>query len=205
MSAIIYGGHSLKGDGLGPYVNGRNDNNVMGRMALNLWVWRHVIDHTSNKPDPNNTTPRKRTVIFDLGRPVLDSGAKKLQTEADSLGRFHAFWKPDHETETIAFPLDIGPVGASVDSDRIEMFLRVGGAQHVLTMGPWAAGDFSSPAVIHGKGTTKARITRESEDSWRITAPSTSIARLWDYSDLQKPVDRGLYYFGFDVKFTRLK
>ncbi|MBI3696606.1 MAG: hypothetical protein HY238_17425 [Acidobacteria bacterium] len=171
---------------------------------MNLKAWGFT-DPRSNKPDPNNKTPRERAVVFDLSRPLPDSGAKTLPTNKDSLGRFHAFWKHDHETETISFPLDIGPVGVLVDSDRIEMWLLVNGVQHVLTMGPWALGEFSARAAINGKGTTKARITRESEDSWRITAPKESIARLWDYSDIQNPVDKGLYYFDFDVKFTLSK
>jgi len=93
----------------------------------------------------------------------------------------------------------------TVDADRAEMWATVNGVQHVLQMGPWAMGEFSPRAPLNGNGTTKSKITRESEGVWRFTAASGSIARLWDYSDIQKPIDKGLYYFDFDVKFTKLK
>lgn len=203
MSALIYGGHSLKGDGLGPYVSGKNDNAVGSRLSLGLLVSSQV-EPRSNKPLPDSKGS-ERYFIFDLTHPVPGSGSTRLDAFIDHRGRFHAFWKHNHETETILNPMDIGPVGTSVDSDRIEMYVSVSGVQHVLQMGPWAMGEFSPRAPINGNGTTKAKITRESEDSWRITAPPNSIARLWDFSDIQRPVDKGLYYFDFDVKFTRLK
>ena len=95
-------------------------------------------------------------------------------------------------------------VGTTVEADRVEMWSLVNDVQYVLQMGPWAMGEFSPRSSINGEGTTKAKITRETEDSWRITAPSESVARLWDYSDIEHPVDKGLYYFDFDVKFTKL-
>ena len=115
------------------------------------------------------------------------------------------FWKHNHDTEMVSYTMDIGPGGTSEDSERIEMYVQVNGIQHVLQMGPWTMGEFSPRAQVSGDATTKAKITRESEDAWRISAPKGSIARLWEYSDIQRPVDKGLYYFDFDMKFTRLK
>ena len=143
-------------------------------------------------------------MIFDLSRPVPGSAATKLQTTWDDVARFHVFWKHDHETESMVSMVGI-PLGTTVEADRAEMWAVVNGVQHVLQMGPWAMGEFSPRAAINGNGTTKTRITREAEDIWRFTAASGSIGRLWDYSDIQSPIDRGLYYFDFDVKFTELK
>jgi hypothetical protein len=204
LSAVIYGPHSLKGDGKGPYINGENESSVDGSVAFSIWCWSHA-DHTSNKPDLNSKAPRERHMILDLSHPVLGSSATALQMNTDTLARFHVFWKQNHETETMVHMDDIQPIGRTVEADRVEMWTLVGGVQYVLQMGPWAMGEFSPRAPINGNGTTKAKITRESEDSWRITASSGSIARLWDYSDVQNPIDKGLYYFDFDVKFTKLK
>jgi len=203
MSAVVYGGHSLRGDGFGPYADKEKGSMVFGRMALSAFAWGQV-DSMSNKPSPDAEVSRERSMIFDLTRPVPGSGATKVQTTNDYLARFHAFWKHDHEVEKIFVVNDI-PIGATVETDRVEMWAVVKGVQNVLQMGPWAMGEFSPRAALNGTGTTKAKITRETEDSWRIIAPKESIARLWEYSDIQNPVDKGLYYFDFDVKFTRLK
>lgn len=203
LSAVIYGGHSLKGDGLGPYVDGKFGNSIVARLSLNL-ILSTGVDMATNKPIPNAPTS-ERSIIFDLSHPVPGSGARALAMSRDHRGRLHVFWKHNHETETILLPTDIGPVGTSVDSDRVEMYVQVDGIQHVLQMGSWAMGEFSPRAPINGNGTTKAKLTRESEDSWRITAPADAIARLWDFSDPTKPLDKGLYYFDFDVKFSRAK
>jgi hypothetical protein len=158
----------------------------------------------SNKPVPNAKAARQRSMIFDLSHPVPGTGAVVLQTTWDFLARFHVFWKHDHENESMVY-LDEIPIGMTVDADRAEMWPTVDGVQHVLQMGPWAMGEFSPRASLSGNGTTKSKIRRESADVWRFTAADGSIARLWDYSDIQKPIDKGLYYFDFDVKFTRLK
>ena len=140
-----------------------------------------VVDETI--PEFETLTPVRGKIIIRHGGTYLDVSA---------------------QTETIITPSAI-PVGTTVETDRVEMWTRINGIQHVLQMGPWGMGEFSPRALIHGKGTSKAKIARETEDTWRITAPRDAIARLWDYSDIQNPVDKGLYYFGFDVKFTKLK
>ena len=89
-------------------------------------------------------------MIFYLSRPVPGSGAKRIEPPSDELARFHVFWKHDHKTETV-IPPDGIPVGTTVESDRVEMWTRVNGIQHVLQMGPWGMGEFSPRALIHGK------------------------------------------------------
>jgi hypothetical protein len=204
FSAIVHGGHSLAGDGLGPYVDAVNSSSVYNRESLSVFVWDHV-SLQSNKPDPAATALHERYMTFDLSRPVEGSGAVKLQMEKDDLARFHVFWKHDHGSTERFFYMGEIPIGTTVESDRVEMWAFVNGVQHVLQVGPWAMGEFSDRAPIDGKGTTKATITRETDYSWRIKAPNGSVARLWNSSDIEHPVDKGLYYFDFDVEFTRLK
>jgi len=206
-SAIIRDGFALSGDALGPYRDAESNSSVYQIGALSIVSWKYV-DLLSNKPSPTAKAARQRSMVLDLSRPVEGSGAIRIQPSKDDLARFHVFWKyeegpPGKSVDKQYFPREI-PVGTTVESDRVEMWTRVEGVQHVLQMGPWAMGRYTPRSAIHGKGTTKATITRESESSWRIKAPDGSIARLWDYSDIQRPVDKGLYYFSFDVVFTRL-
>jgi hypothetical protein len=46
---------------------------------------------------------------------------------------------------------------------------------------------------LNGTGTTKALVTRTSEDSWSIVFPPQSIGRLWKRSGTR--ADLGLYYY----------
>jgi hypothetical protein len=207
-AAIIHDGFSLTGDGLGPYRDGVADSSVYQIGALSIVAWKHV-DLLSNKPRPTAKGASQRSMSFDLSRPVEGSGAIKVQTKKDDLARFHVFWRYDEapsgkSIDKQYFPRDI-PVGSTVDSDRIEMWVRLDSVQHVLQMGPWAMGRYTPRAAIDGRGTSKATITRETENSWRIKASDKSIVRLWDYSNTQSPIDKGLYYFGFDVEFTTLR
>jgi len=100
FSAVIYGGHSLKGDGMGPYVQGQQETQVSGNFSFNILCWDHVSG-MSNKPDPSAKAPRERSMIFDLSHPVPGSGPTALQTTWDYLARFHVFWKHDHENESM--------------------------------------------------------------------------------------------------------
>jgi Tol biopolymer transport system component len=206
FSALIHGGHALAGDGLNAYRDGSNGSKVTGAMALSMWVGSPYRFDPRTKAA--STAPHERYMTFDLSRPVEGSGAVKLTSQKDHLARFHVFWKHDHvpgaSVERVHLMTDIA-IGATVESDRVELWSMVGGVQHILQFGPWVLGEFTPRAPIGGEGTTKATITRVSEDTWRIKAPEGSIGRLWDYSDSNKPVDKGLYYFDFDVEFSRLK
>ena len=207
-SAIIHEGHSLRGDGLGPYRDAMNGSDVNKFLSLNLFVWKHV-NELSNKPDVTANSPRERYMTFDLSRPIEGSGAVKLSSGKDYLARFHTFWKyddpkPGTSVAKFWFMSDI-PIGAVVESERVELWVLIDGVQHVLQMGPWAMGKFSKRESIDGRGTTKATIERVKDHSWRIKASDGSIARLWDYSDMWRPVDKGLYFFSFDVEFTELR
>jgi hypothetical protein len=207
-AAIIHDGFSLTGDGLGVYQDNVADSSVYQIGALSIVAWKH-LDLLSNKPRPTAKGVSQRSMAFDLSRPVEGSGAIKLQATKDELARFHVFWRYDEAPSGTSidkqyFPRDI-PIGTAVESDRVEMWVRLDGVQHVLQMGPWAMGRYTPRAAINGGGTTRATITRETESSWRVKAPDRSLVRLWDYSDIQRPIDKGLYHFSFDVAFRKLR
>jgi len=59
---------------------------------------------------------------------VRGSDSIEFQTTVDDIARFHAFWKHDHEIEKIHFTDDI-PVGATVETGRVEMWSVLNGVQ----------------------------------------------------------------------------
>jgi len=194
---------SLKGDGLGSYIDGKDSVQSAAGLMFGLIAWQHTTE-LGNQPIPGRTAPQVRFLRFDLNQPVVASGAKPLGTIDDRLGRVLVAWKHDHsddpeKNELIHCFADIDTVGQTVESTRVEVWVRVDGEQHVLQMGPWVMGEFSARAKIDGAGTSQARITRTSEKSWRIAAPKGSIGRLWNYSDIQHPINKGLYHFDFSM------
>jgi hypothetical protein len=61
-------------------------------------------------------------------------------------------------------------------------------------MGDWTQGEFDrSVPQVSGQETSDATIAHRDHSAWVIFAPEGSRARLWDLSDPQNPVDRGLY------------
>ncbi len=201
VRAVVENGHALASDGKGPYVEGQDEARVQARGALSVWAWRHT-DGLRNKPDPAATAPQLRSLKFDLDHPVPGGGAHRLGIVNDPVGRFHAFWK--REGNTLVTFTQI-PVGQTVLSDRIEMWVFSSGHQYVLQMGPWVMGLFSPRAGISAKGTSQARITRDSETEWVIAAPPGSVARLSNYDDTNAPRDVGLYYFDFLVRVNTME
>lgn len=98
--------------------------------------------------------------------------------------------------------------GASIESDRLEIQVFVNGALHLFQLGPWVLGDcaegYARGAVMHGRGTSSARVTRVSEREFIVEAPNGSRGRLWDIRVMSKPVDRGLYNIAFRVRLDVL-
>jgi hypothetical protein len=199
MSAVVEDGHALASDGKGPYAEGP-DARVQARGGMSIWSWRYT-DNRGNKQDPSATAPKVRSLKFDLDHPVPNSAAQPLGIISDPIGRFHALWKRENNR---LFNFTITPIGQSVQSDRIEMWVFTGGHQYVLQMGPWAMGEFSDRKGVAVDGTSQATITRTSDSAWIISAPKGSIARLSLYDDTDKPQDKGLYYFDLTVKANKI-
>ena len=203
MSAMVRDGYALSDDDKGPYVHSRDEARVMSLGAMSIFAWAHT-DQNTNRPKPDATLPRVRSLVFDLSRPVPGSGSSNLGVIQDQLGRMHTFWKRDPEKKVIANFI-LTPVGETVTTDRVEMWVVVNGRQHVLQMGPWSMGEFSERAGVSGEGTTRATISRRANDKWTISAPRGSIARLSDYDNINKPIDKGLYYFDFEVQASMIQ
>lgn len=201
VRAVVEDGHALASDGKGPYVEAQDEARVQARGGMSIWSWR-FSDGLTNKPEPNASGPKVRALRFDLDHPVEGGGGQRLGVITDPIGRLHAMWK--HEGNTLrAFTTT--PVGKTVVSDRIEMWVYVKGHQYVLQMGPWSMGLFSPRAAVSGEGTSRATIRRDSETEWVISAPKGSIARLSKYDDHKAPKDIGLYYFDFSISVSTIK
>ena len=209
-NVVEYDGCSLRGDGLGPYKDQKDSALVVAGMSFGIMAWGQAEElnelNLKQKPDP--TLPKARSLLFDLSRPVASSGAMALGSVKDAMGRIFVFWKHDHSedpnTKEMIHCFVDTVRGQTVDSTRVEMWLRINGKRHVLQMGPWVMGEFSPRVRIGGEGTSQAKITRISETSWAIAAPKGSVARLWNYADIQHPIDKGLYYFDFRILASTL-
>jgi hypothetical protein len=195
---------SLKSDGQGSYDLTRSAMTyIAGSASLVSWRNLNLLDNRTDTTD--RPVPRIRSLVFDLTRPVPGSGARSMGVVHDSIGRLHVFYRYSDAggvRRIIGFE-QVGPVGTMAETDRVEMWVKVGTDQYLLQMGPWGMGLFSPRAHVTGEGTTRARITRAGPRSWRVTAPEGSIAQLWNVNDVQKPIAMGLYYFGFDVVVAR--
>ena len=86
------------------------------------------------------------------------------------------------------------------------MRFRVNGVLHYLQMGPFVEGQGGSDAWaqtgITGDGTTMGAVIHPSPGVWVIRAREGSIARLWSFEDRAHAVDRGLYSFSLQIRFT---
>jgi hypothetical protein len=194
----------LASDGRGAYVNGADgiaSPGVFGSWALNLFTWAGTEVITNRVRSGYDGPPPGRALRFDLSRPVSGSGAVSLGTVTDSGSRFHVFWRDLADVRT-PVPILLMRVRDTVVVDRVEMFLRAGGHQYVLQLGPWTMGRYSNRGgSMHGEGTARATAERPSYERWVVRSAPGSIARLWLFDDPQKPEDRGLYYFSFAVQF----
>jgi hypothetical protein len=195
---------SLRSDGQGPYDQAKGAMTYFSG-AAGVATWRN-LDMLTNRPDSSlPPVPKVRSLVFDLTHPVAGSGAMPLGVVQDSVGRFHAFWRYSEAggaRRILGFE-QVGPVGTSVESDRVEMWVRAGRDQYLLQMGPWGMGMFSDRGRVSGQATTRARITRTGPRTWRVEAPQGSVAQLWNVNDVQRPVPGGLYEFSFAVEFER--
>jgi hypothetical protein len=203
LVAVDPSSESLRDDGLGPYRHGVDRVRTFRSFAFNLFLSR-----APNSPSgPLDTAAfTSRALLFDLSRPVLASGASPVETIRDSAAvvHFHWMWDPGRR---VAWTFDEIPVGGRGASDRVQFEFAVDGRPHILQFGPWAQGDCGEPyafgAKLDGNGTSRVQIERLGVDDYRLWAPSGSFARLWDYTEPQRPRDRGLYSFSFSLRLAR--
>lgn len=196
---------ALRGDGQGPYQHGVDGVRTFRSLAFNLFLpWG---DDRGLPPIPPDTTHpvHSRSLIFDLSKPVLSSGAKPLGIIRDSAAvlHFHWMWDPGRR---VVWTFDNMPVGGRGSGDRTQIDLSIAGHPYKLQIGQWALGDCGEPyafaAQLNGDGTTPVQIERIGEDEYRLWAPPGSTARLWDYGDPTQPQDLGLYLFSFGIRLV---
>ena len=203
LNADVESGFSLSSDGLGTYRHDRDGSVVFGGDAGSIVAWRGVRLLDNSTVDDTLPEPRRRrSLTFDLRRPVAGTGAVDLGVVTDSIGRFHAFWAHDSTTRKVRSFISV-PKGPAIRTDRVELWVRANGHQYVLQFGPWGMGLYSDRARITGAGTTPAAIERVSDREWWVRSGPSSVGRLWLVDDIDNPVDKGLYHFSFSVRFER--
>jgi hypothetical protein len=199
----------LKPDNFGTYGNDIDSLVVAGaRFAITLCTDKRSC---TTLPEKEPQPPGKRKLLLDLTHPVPNTGATSHGIIEAYAANFGAFWGQDKTKRTrygekegwvIRSVLDI-PIDSTILSERVEIRFFLNGRQHILQFGPWVAGQYqTNQGIYNGNGTTRATISRTSENTWILDSGLGSIGRLWDNSTSSKPVDLGLFQFRFFATFT---
>ena len=199
-------------DGRGPYTH-----DVDGVRASTVNTGVQLYPYT-----PSGRAPQ-RSLKVDLRRPV----SPQTQTNFGVIDRpdsnFRVHWKQDDAAKVITGILEM-PIGATVESQRVEASVMLEGRQHVLRFGSLDVGVCWNVAPVAGQGTTNAVVTRKSETEWVVDLPRGSIGRLWDLNanptdtttlfnlptapapaaSSRVATDRGLYYADVNVVIRRM-
>jgi len=205
MIAVIDSG-ALRDDGHGPYVWGADSVAVFQGSGLFLQLSPSVLEARG----PIGRTPGglRRSIAFDLGRPVAGSGAAARGLVRDPEAYIWVWHRRDPATGHVRTTreLDVDDSTSHV-AERVEMHFRIDGVLHVLQMGPFVEGGGGSAiwrTGMHGNGTSTARIRRPARDVWIVEAGAEDRARLWSFENRSVPVDRGLYHFPLRLRFVAL-
>jgi hypothetical protein len=186
----------IRSDGLGPYIHGADSVQVTKGAALGL-------DLGGPRGEGRATTlkynrPLRRSLLIDLSRPA--AGAKALGVIRDNEAAVHMAFTHVHERNMISVNR-LEPNDSLTPVERVEFQFRINGAPHLLQMGEWTQGEFTRFVPrLNGIGTTTARVAHANASTWTVVASEGSLARLWDLSDPEHPVDQGLYVVPF--RFT---
>jgi hypothetical protein len=196
MRATVFGGYSLQSDGLGDYIDQVENTNVNFFEAGNLWSFRPI------------TKPYRkiRSLKFDLSRPVPGSGAISLGSIQDFEAEMHVQnWLDRTVAPYQMHSIEEIQSGQTVTSQRTEMLVHVKRVPYLLIFGgvDWPKNTCipNQGALVSGPGTTSATISRTGDQS-DVTVPAGAIGRLFNYANPFKPIDLGLYYFEFSVRFA---
>jgi HEAT repeat protein len=190
----------IRSDGLGPYIHGSDSVSVTKAASLNLGLDGPRGDGRAT--NLKMVRPLRRSLLFDLSRPVASSGARPLGLIRDNEAISHMAFTHLHEQSMVSITR-LEPNDSLTPVERVEFQFRINGAAHLLQMGEWTQGEFNrSVPRVDGNGTTTARVAHPDAGSWTVFAPEGSVARLWDLSDPQSPVDRGLYIVPFKFRWS---
>ena len=203
MLAEIRGSsRSLQSDGKGPYIDRVDGVRSMRRqsLGLNTKACTGTCDtETSMVPIGG---PDKRFLVFDLSRPL--AGAKSLGRVVDAEAVVFVFWRHDHGRR-IHWIRDMPVADTLQPIERVEFRLRIARRPYILQFGEWAVGEFNTRAPrITGEGTTSSLTLHPTSGEWLVRSATRSVGRLWDVSDPDHPVNRGLYLFSFELRFVDL-
>jgi hypothetical protein len=196
---VMDAGAGIRSDGLGPYIDGVDSVAVSKGASLNL-------DLGGPRGDGRVTTlrfvrPLRRSLVIDLTRP--SAGARSLGLIRDNEAVTHMTFTHVHERYMVSVNA-LEPSDSLTPVERVEFQFRINGMPHLLQMGEWTQGEFSIQPRLHGDGTATASVAHTDASTWTVTAPPGSLARLWDLSDPERPVDKGLYEVPFRFRWSLL-
>jgi HEAT repeat protein len=150
----------------------------------------------------------RRSLLIDLSRPIVASGAKKLGLLRDNEAVVNVDAEVHRDSSGYISGIannDLAVSATRVTVHRFELHFRIGGRLHLLQIGDeWegtASGVEWATNTSLGRGTSNTLIVRARTDKWVSYAPAGSVARLWDISDRAHPVDRGLYGFSYQMRW----
>lgn len=188
-------GGGLSNDGRPLYIDQSENAEVNTHIAANLSAFRPIL----------RPYKRIRFLQLNLSRPL--GGAQFLGMIEDHEAEFHAHYKLDPPgadgLHTIHSVSEVEP-DQTVASESVRIFFKIRKTPHVLLFGDWAwntCAASNGAAIAGGPLTTPASITGLGDRAWRITSAPGSIGRLYELKDKFRPLDRGLYYFDFQVTF----
>jgi hypothetical protein len=201
LNVIVGSSGNLTNDGKGVYRTGVDslaawlDLTRWPNMSFDIcvdWPFARYPGATAATFPPPTGVPGDRTLIHRMTNPVPGGGGRSLPVFAGHHGNDVAISKP--LTSTVRSFMDMA-VGSSVSPDSAEVrFCNSDCSEfHSLVFGRSNLFD-STP--LHGAGSTKPVVTRNSEGTWTIAFPPKTIGRLWrGTSDHPVKKDVGLYYY----------
>jgi hypothetical protein len=201
LKATVFPGFGVRPDRSEVFTDSLNVSSTVCD-ALNIWLGARTRDSACGW---GMRVEGDRYLEFDLGQPVIASGAKPLGAIRDRKAAVHVFLGHNHERRFIQSIQELPP-GEEAQSERVEFELFIDGVKHILLVGPWGPGEFNrgQKKPLNGEGTTKATVKRVSSTVWECHAPDGTVGRLWNNADTANPIDRGLYRISFRFRFELL-
>jgi hypothetical protein len=198
---VVDGANALRGDGKGVYAWGVDSVAVF--RGSGLFFMLSPLGDARGPLGATNPTFR-RSLSFDLTRPVPESGARSVGTVSDNEAYTWIWYKRDPETDRVSTFRELGVSDSIHMVERVEIHFRIDGVLHELQMGPFVEGQGGATqwyTGVHGDGTTLAQFIHPENNVWIVRAPPGSRARLWSFENRARPVDRGLYFFPLELRF----
>ena len=127
--------NSLRDDGLGVYAWGVDSAFIVKQGTIAFMLGS---DNSPRGPLSSEWRPLRRSLSFDLSKPVSGSGAINRGVVRDNEAQVHIGIDP--RTHSVGSLSDIAVSDSAISIERIEMHFRINGELHVLQMGPLVEG-----------------------------------------------------------------